>query len=241
MKAFLLAGGVGSRLRPLTETTPKCLLPIRGIPMLQIWFELFRRYGISEVLINLHHHGKIVHSFIEEKKAGLSVTLFSETTLQGSAGTVLANRNWVSNEQAFWIFYADVLTTTNLDEMFEFHSKLGQIATIGVYEVADPTRCGIVQVDKSGIVSDFAEKPKLPVGNLAFSGLMLATPELLDKIPCRTPVDFGFDVLPTIVGRTAAYRISDFIIDIGTLATYQAAQAHWPGLCRDSNVRYTKC
>jgi len=229
VKAFLLAGGLGTRLRPLTDSTPKCLLPVQGTPLLQIWFDIFRQYSIDEVLINVHSHAYGVRKFIDENKDGLMVRLFEEATLLGSAGTVLANREWVSKERSFWVFYADVLTTTNLNHMLAFHNSRGQIATIGVYEVPDPSRCGIVQLDERGVVLDFVEKPKTPVGNLAFSGLMLATPTLLDVIPDTSPADLGFHVLPQIVGRMAAYRIPDFIIDIGTLETYRAAQETWPG------------
>ena len=229
MKAFLLAGGLGSRLRPLTDSTPKCLLPVQGIPLLQIWFDIFRQFNIDEVLINVHSHGDAVRRFIDDHKDGLKVRLFEENTLLGSAGTVLANREWVNKERSFWIFYADVLTTTNLNQMLTFHNSRGQIATIGVYEVPDPSRCGIVQVNEQGVVLDFVEKPKAPAGNLAFSGLMLATPALLNFIPDNCPVDLGFHVLPQIVGRMAAYRIPDFVIDIGTLETYRIAQQSWPG------------
>ncbi|MBZ5501610.1 MAG: nucleotidyltransferase family protein [Acidobacteriia bacterium] len=229
MKAFLLAGGLGTRLRPLTDSTPKCLLPVQGTPLLQIWFDICRQYGIDEVLINVHSHGDAVRRFIDEHKDSLRVRLFEETTLLGSAGTVLANREWVDKERSFWVFYADVLTTANLNQMLAFHCSRGQIATIGVYEVPEPSRCGIVQVDERGVVFDFVEKPKAPVGNLAFSGLMLATPALLKFIPDNYPVDLGFHVLPQIVGRMAAYRIPEFLIDIGTLETYRAAQDIWPG------------
>jgi mannose-1-phosphate guanylyltransferase len=237
MKAFLLAGGFGTRLRPLTDSTPKCLLPIRGTPILEIWLELCHHYGIDEVLINVHCHGEAVRKYIEKNKNGLRVRLFEEAVLLGSAGTVLANRDWVGNERSFWVFYADVLTTTNLNHMRAFHESLGQIATIGVYEVEDPSRCGIVNVDERGIVRDFVEKPQMPAGNLAFSGLMLATPTLLDVIPDTCPVDLGFHVLPQIVGRMSAYRISDFLIDIGTLETYRSAQVNWPGFSYSQNIR----
>jgi mannose-1-phosphate guanylyltransferase len=236
MKAFLLAGGHGTRLRPLTHSTPKCLLPVQGIPLLQIWFDIFRQYGIEEVLINVHSHGDAVRRFIDEHKGSLRVRLFEETILLGSAGTVLANREWVNKEHSFWVFYADVLTTTNLNQMLAFHGNRGQIATIGVYEVPDPSRCGIVQVDERGVVIDFVEKPKAPIGNLAFSGLMLARPALLNFIPDICPVDLGFHVLPQIVGRMAAYQISDFLTDIGTLETYDAAQETWPGLSQSQKT-----
>jgi mannose-1-phosphate guanylyltransferase len=228
MKAFLLAAGHGARLKPLTDSTPKCLLPICGTPILQIWFDLCRSYGIDEVLINLHSHAEVVRKFIEMNKKGLNVHLSEEETLLGSAGTLLANRSWVSQETSFWVFYADVLTTADMNQMLSFHRGCGQIATIGVYEVPDPTRCGIVQTDEEGIVRGFVEKPAVPFGHLAFSGLMLATPALLDLIPEQCPVDLGFHVLPCLVGRMAAYRISDFLIDIGTMETYRTAQLTWP-------------
>jgi len=200
--------------------------------MLQIWFDLCRQYGIDEVLINVHCHGQVLREFIEKNKDGLRVRLFEEAELLGSAGTVLANRDWVGTEKCFWVLYADVLTTTNLNEMLAFHDSRGQIATIGVYEALDPSRCGIVQIDEKDVVRDFVEKSKAPVGNLAFSGLMLATPALVDFIPSSCPVDLGFHVLPQIVGRMSAYRIRDFLIDIGTLETYRAAQVLWPGRSR---------
>jgi len=179
-------------------------------------------------LINVHSHGDAVRRFIDEHKESLAVRLFEEPALLGSAGTILANREWVNKERSFWVFYADILTTANLNQMLSFHEGRDQIATIGVHEVSDPSRCGIVQVDERGMVLDFVEKPKVPVGNLAFSGLMLANPPLLDVIPDTSPVDLGFHVLPQIVGRMAAYRIPDFLIDIGTLESYRAAQEIWP-------------
>jgi mannose-1-phosphate guanylyltransferase len=230
MKAFLLAAGFGTRLRPLTDKTPKCLLPIQGVPMMKIWLALCSRFGINEILINVHSHGSAIRNFIEENKGGANILLSEETTLLGSAGTILANRDWVGKDDSFWVFYADVLTTTNLNKMLAFHNRCGQLATIGVYQVPDPSRCGIVQVDDSGVVCDFVEKPKTPCGDLAFSGLMLATRGLLEAIPETTPVDFGFHVFPKMVGRMAAYRISEFLMDMGTLETYREAQMTWPGL-----------
>jgi mannose-1-phosphate guanylyltransferase len=232
MKAFLLAGGLGSRLRPLTDGTPKCLLPIQGIPMLKIWLTLCRKFNVNEVLINVHSHGNAVRDFLDKNTDGIRVRLFEETVLLGSAGTILANRNWVGDEKSFWVLYADVLTATNLNEMLTFHNHHGQIATIGVYEVPNPSRCGIVQIDSNDVVCEFIEKPQSPRGNLAFSGLMLATPAVLDVLSSTNAVDLGFHVLPRMVGRMAAYRISEFIIDMGTPETYREAQLMWPGLSR---------
>lgn len=216
-------------MRPLTDGTPKCLLPVRGTPILQIWLEMLRVSGIEEVLINVHSHPGQVRDFIERFDHGLRIHLFTETELLGSAGTVLANSDWVRNEKRFWVFYADVLTRADLNAMLAWHDESSQTATIGVCEVADPSRCGIVRVDDRRVVRDFVEKPAVPIGNLAFAGLMLGTPALLEAIPDKSPVDFGFDVLPLLKGRMTAFQIQDFLMDIGTVANYSSAQVAWPG------------
>ena len=230
MKAFLLAAGQGTRLRPITDTIPKCLVPICGTPMLGIWMEICRNAGIDEVLINLHTHADIVRAWLNANDNGIRVRLVEEPTLLGSAGTLLANREWVASESSFWIFYADVLTNTVLTRMQEFHLRHGPIATLGLYQVPDPSRCGIVSYDEQMVVREFEEKPVRPKSKWAFSGVMIAAPQLLNHIPSRCPVDMGFDVLPRLAGQMRAYPISDFLLDIGTHENYQAAQNTWPGL-----------
>ena len=230
MKAFLLAAGHGTRLRPITDTIPKCLVPICGIPMLKIWLQVCRNAGVDEVMINLHSHAEIVRNWLRSNCDGMNVRLAEESILLGSAGTVLSNRQWVSSDPCFWILYADVLTNANLAAMLEFHKSRQPAATLGLYQVPDPSRCGIVTFDEQEVVRDFVEKPTHPKGNWAFSGVMIGTPELLDHIPPRFPVDLGFDVLPRLIGRMLAYPISDFLLDIGTMENYRAAQTSWPGL-----------
>jgi mannose-1-phosphate guanylyltransferase len=231
VKAFLLAAGHGTRLRPLTDTTPKCLLPIRGTPMLEIWLRICRRYQIREVLLNLHSHANKVRDFLDScRNPELHVHLVEEEALLGSAGTLLANRAWVAKEQCFWIFYADVLTAVDLTAMLASHHAVAPIATLGVYPVPDPARCGIVTLSRDGKVEKFVEKPSHPQSNLAFSGLMLGTPELMEAIPPRVPLDIGFDLLPRLTGRLQGHRINDYVLDIGTPENYALAQQTWPGI-----------
>src|SRR6266705_1068473 len=109
MKAFLLAAGHGTRLRPLTDITPKCLLSIRGTPILELWLRLCRRHHVTDVLVNVHSHAEQVRRFISSNDFGVRVQVFEEETLLGSAGTVWANRDWVACEREFWVFYSDVL------------------------------------------------------------------------------------------------------------------------------------
>jgi mannose-1-phosphate guanylyltransferase len=229
MKAFLLAAGHGTRLRPYTDTVPKCLLPICGVPMLEIWLALCSRHGISEVLVNTHAHASAVTDFVRRWRNGVSVSVVEEPELYGSAGTLLANREWVEGEERFWVFYADVLTNVNLDAMLAFHNP-DHVATLALYSVPDPERCGIAELDATGTIVSFVEKPSIPKGNLAFAGVMLATPKMLDSIPEKRGADIGFDVLPQLVGLMRGYTTPEFVLDIGTIQNYELAQRTWPGL-----------
>jgi mannose-1-phosphate guanylyltransferase len=230
MKAFLLAAGNGTRLRPLTDSVPKCLVPIRGVPLLQIWLELCRRHGITEILINVHAHSEAIRAFVQEHCSDLSVTVSEEKVLHGSAGTLLANRNWLNSDSSFWVFYADVLTAANLTPLLDIHERNSDhIASLGVYEVPDPRRCGIVSLDENGVIRDFVEKPENPAGPLAFSGIMIARRQFLDLIPTEGLADIGFHVLPKLIGRMAAIPITDYLLDIGTMENYRLAQETWPG------------
>lgn len=230
MKAVLLAAGDGTRLRPLTDETPKCLLTVCGVPLLQIWLENCEAAGIREVLINAHAHSQKIREFVARQTGGVHATVVEEKELLGSAGTLKENRAFLDNEQDFFVLYADVLTNASLTDMLEFHRSKRRPATLGIYEVSDPTRCGIVCVDDENIIRSFVEKPAQPETNWAFSGLMIASPVVLDLIPEQLPADLGFHVLPRLVGEMAAYRIREFLLDIGTPHNYTAAQETWPGV-----------
>lgn len=229
MKAFILAAGHGSRLRPLTDHTPKCLLPVQGTPLLQIWLENCKRAGITEVLINAQAHPAQIREFANGQN-GVGVRVCEERELLGSAGTLAENREFVRNEQHFFVLYGDVLTNTNLQQLLQFHSGRPSLATIGIYEAADPRRCGIVEVDDEGTVYSFTEKPENPRSSLAFSGLMVAGQEIFDFVPAKRPADIGFDLLPKLAGKMTALKMGGYLLDIGTTENYKAAQTEWPGL-----------
>jgi mannose-1-phosphate guanylyltransferase len=199
------------------------------VPLLSIWLQLCRRIGIDEVLINVHAHAAAVCEFLQRNTNGVRVRVVVEPQLLGSAGTLRANRDWVISDDLFWIFYADVLNRVDFGDMMQMHRQRRPAATLGVYEVPDPRRCGIVTMDQGGVIREFVEKPDQPASNLAFSGLMIGTPDLLDVIPENTPADIGFHVLPQLAGRMLAYRIHDYLIDIGTMENYERAQVTWPG------------
>ena len=230
MKAFLLAAGHGTRLRPITDRIPKCLVPIRGTPLLSIWLQLCKQFGIDEVLINIHAHASSVREFLQQRGNGIRAEVIEEKQLLGSAGTLRANQDWVAGEELFWIFYADVLCRPDLASMLQMHVQRRPAATLGIYEVPDPSRCGIVTTDENGVIQQFVEKPAVPTSNLAFAGVMIGTPEILNRIPAVTPADIGFHILPQLTGQMLGFPIRDYLIDIGTIENYQTAQQTWPGL-----------
>ena len=136
MKAYLLAAGKGTRLKPYTDRHPKCLIPIHGTPLLAIWIELLARHGVTEVLINTHHHADQVERFLDNARAGTSMDIRAvhEPQLLGSAGTIQQNSRFVSGESDFIVAYADNLTNLNLTKMVDFHHQfrsMGGILTMG--------------------------------------------------------------------------------------------------------------
>jgi mannose-1-phosphate guanylyltransferase len=218
MKAFLLAAGLGTRLQPITNTIPKCLVPVAGKPMLAYWFDLFRKHGITEVLINLNHFPEQVKAYVNNTITDLKVTLVNEDILLGSLGTLIHNNKFVENEESFFVFYADTLTNVNLQEMLEIHKQSLKPFTMGLFLSNDPKSCGIVTLDQSGCVVDFEEKPTAPKSDLANAGIYIMNVDLFNKVKLhdKKVLDIAFDLLPQLVNQMQGYEIKDFVLDMGT-------------------------
>ena len=234
MRAFLLAAGEGRRLRPLTDALPKCLVPVQGTPLLGIWLRLLERHGVTRVLVNLHHFHEQVTGFLREFPTTLAVETVYEPRLLGSAGTVLANRRFVEGADPFLVLYADNLTAVDLGAMVAFHRGRTEALTLGVVPTDRPREKGTVVLGAGGEVLAFEEKAAEPRTNLANAGIYVASHAIFDAMPREVPadqlLDFGFDVLPRLVPRIAAFPIDQFLMDIGTPDAYARAQAIWPGL-----------
>ena len=240
MKAFLLAAGKGTRLKPFTDNHPKCLIPIQGIPLLKIWLDLLLFHGISEVLINTHHHADQVERFISDQRTQTPMALHTvyESQLLGSAGTLLKNRSFVAADPDFLVAYADNLTNLNLVKMIDFHKNIrsmGGILTMGLIKAPDPTACGIVSLDERQRVITFVEKPSEPESDLANGGVYVANTQLfseLAKLSAHQPraLDLGYDLLPRLVGKMFGYRITEYLADIGTPQSYESAEGQWKKL-----------
>ncbi|BDQ13336.1 nucleotidyltransferase family protein [Sediminibacterium sp. TEGAF015] len=218
MKAFLLAAGLGTRLKPITDTVPKCLVPVAGKPMLAYWFDLFRKHGITEVLINLNHLPDHVRQFVKENDQDIKVTLVYEETLLGSLGTILQNKYYIENEECFFIFYADTLTNVDLADMLRTHKSSGKPFTMGLFHADNPSSCGIAELDENNIIIGFEEKPQEPKSALANAGLYIMDTLLLNEIKSSQDklLDIGYDLLPTLVSNMTGYKHINFVLDIGT-------------------------
>jgi mannose-1-phosphate guanylyltransferase len=229
MKAFLLTAGLGSRLHPFTQNSPKCMVPIAGKPLLDWWFLAMQKAGVTEVHINLHHLPDMVMAHVNSLDTNLKIEFSYEPVLLGSAGTLIANKAFVANETSFFIFYGDNLTNTNLSNLFDFHTSQPHNFTMALFETNDPINCGIVTIDKYATVVDFEEKPANPVSNLANAGLYVASPAVIEMIDSvKMPADIGFDLLPLLVNKMSGYKINDYLIDIGTHKNLEKARQDWP-------------
>jgi mannose-1-phosphate guanylyltransferase len=228
MKAFLLAAGLGTRLKPVTDTVPKCMVPIDGRPLLDIWLGAFGRAGVDEVLVNLHYLPDVVRRHLDARAGPPAVRTFFEPELLGSAGTLAANRDWVAGEDMFLACNADNLTDFDLRGLIQAHREHGALATLTVFRSDRPSAGGVVELDPAGTVTGFEEKPSQPVSDLVNAGMYAFHPGVLDEIGGSPPCDIGYDLLPGLVGRARAVRVNGYFRDIGTVEAYQRAQQEWP-------------
>jgi mannose-1-phosphate guanylyltransferase len=228
VKAFLLAAGVGSRLRPITDVTPKCMLDIGGRPLLGIWLDALDCAGVDEVLVNLHHLSDVVRSHLAAHEGPPAVRLVYEPELLGSAGTMAANRQWVEDEEIFLACNADNLTDFDLRSLVDTHLRHDAIATLTVFHSPNPSAGGVVELDADGRVTGFVEKPSQPVSDLVNAGMYAFHPSLLDEITGAPPKDIGYDLLPRLVGRARAVLVEGYFLDIGTPDAYRRACEEWP-------------
>lgn len=227
MKAVLLAAGLGTRLRPFTDHVPKCLVPVRGKALLDIWLDHFTTAGVDEVLVNLHHLPGLVRDHLASRSGGPHVVASYEPTLLGSAGTLRAQRGWLAGEDMFLVVNGDNLTDFDLRRLVDAHRQGGSVATLTVFRTPRPRECGIVEV-VDGWVTGFQEKPEEPRGDLANAGMYAFRPDVIDRVPPGVPRDIGFDLLPGLVGEARAVDIgAAYFLDVGTPEALARANREW--------------
>lgn len=227
LKSFLLAAGVGSRLSPITDTIPKCLIPFAGRPLLDYWLELLAQAGCSDVRVNTHAHAEKMRAFIQSSFPAdyPRVTESHEPTLLGSAGAISANADFADGASEVIIICADQVSNVDLASMVAFHRQHGDPMSMLLYRVPNPTECGIVGLDGEGRVVEFVEKPAAPKSNLANGGIYIVSAAAYREIAEMRKFDLGFDVLPQFVGRSRGWLWDDIHRDIGTHAALAKAKS----------------
>jgi mannose-1-phosphate guanylyltransferase len=226
MKAMMLAAGLGTRLRPLTDTMPKCLVLIKGQPLLGIWLERLTQAGIGPFLVNTHYLAEQVDVFIEASPYRDQVTLVNELKLYGTAGTLIENLNFFQGEDGLLI-HADNYCLADFTAFQQAHRNRPPecIMTMMTFRTNTPSSCGIVELDERGVVIGFHEKAINPPGNLANGAVYLLSAELLKRLAkdLHTVKDFSTEVLSRFLGRIYSYETSDVFLDVGTPESYEQA------------------
>jgi mannose-1-phosphate guanylyltransferase len=231
MRAMLLAAGLGTRLKPITDTIPKCLVPIHGRPLLDYWLQMLKDPGVQAVLINTHYFADAVLSFVASLEDSSNISTVYEDNLLGTGGTLLKNREFFGNSQIMMI-HADNLSKFNLPAFIQAHHQrpLACEITMMTFVSQTPQSCGIVELDDHGVVQAFHEKATNPPGNLANGAVYIIEPSVftfLDSLG-KVEIDFSTDVLPSYVGKIYTFHNDIYHRDIGTMESYQAALNEFP-------------
>jgi len=227
MRTMLLAAGLGTRLRPLTDHTPKCLAPILGRPLMALWFDLLFDGGIERVLVNTSYLAEQVQAFVAASPWRDRVDLVHETELLGTGGTLLTNRSWFGDE-AFMVAHGDNLSRFDVASFIERHRRrpAGCAITMMTFDTDTPQSCGIVEENADGVVVAFHEKVANPPGRRANGAVYIFEPEVLTfMVGLNKPfVDLSTEVLPAFMGRICSWHNADYHRDIGTPESLAAAQ-----------------
>ncbi|MBU1659459.1 nucleotidyltransferase family protein [bacterium] len=230
MRALLLAAGEGTRLRPLTLRTPKCLVPIKGKPLLHYWLENLSGAGVDEFLINTSYLAKQVESFVNHSKFKDAITLTHEEKLLNTGGTLLANEAFFQNE-AFMLVHADNLCFCDFKAFMDAHAKRpkGCEITMMTFKTDNPSACGIVEPDKEGVVQKFYEKVQNPPSNLANGAVYICERGVIEFIKSlgKKEADFSLDVLPAYMGKINTFLNDVYHRDIGTPESYAQAELEY--------------
>lgn len=236
MKALILAGGMGTRLRPLTFSTPKPLLPLLDRPMVMHIIDSLPK-EVDTVILAVSYMKDRLESFFREHDCGRSVILVNEEEPLGTGGAI---RNVGKHlDDAFFCFNGDIISSLDLHDLLDFHRKHGGIGTLSLWQVPDPSAFGVVGLDGDRIV-DFQEKPApgTAISDLINAGVYVFQPELLDHIPSGV-VSLERQVFPNILDKGLhGHRFQGYWVDCGTPESYLRAQSellgHGRGLDRAS-------
>jgi len=224
MRAILLAAGLGTRLRPLTETVPKCLVPVGREVLLDMWLRRLSEAGVDRVLVNLHHLADAVRRHVAGSQWADLVEFVDEPVLLGTAGTLVANKSFLQCGDGLLV-HADNYCTASLGAFVEAHRSrpAGCTMTMMTFETSQPRECGIVTTDARGVMVAFDEKPANPSGTTANAAVYVLSPEIYG--PLDGVSDFSTEVVARSAGAVYTWPADGDLVDIGTMDRYGALLA----------------
>ena len=229
MKAVIIAGGLGTRLRPLTYNIPKSIVPVINRPFVLHQLELLKNHGITEIILNLHYLSEDIKNIFDEgKKFGVKVYYSIEEKPLGTAGAV-KNAEEFFSEEPMLVFNGDILTDVNLKEIIDFHYKKKAKVTLTLTRVEDPTTYGLIVTDEGGRVKRFIEKPSWEqvTVNTINAGIYVLDPAIFKNVPKGVEYSFERQLYPSLLEKGEpiyGFVSSAYWIDIGSPQKYM--QAH---------------
>jgi mannose-1-phosphate guanylyltransferase len=226
MQALILAGGEGTRLRPLTSTIPKPVVPLVGRPFISYMLQWLRRHGIDDVILGCGFMADAVRAVLGDGSGlGIRLRYLEEPRPLGTGGALKFAEELL--DQRFFMLNGDVLTDMDLTAQLEQHERTGARATLALYPVEDASAYGLVRCEADGSVSEFIEKPGVDEldTNLINAGAYILEHDVLDGMPpAGTNVSIERQLFPTLVGRGLyGYEAGGYWMDIGTPDRYLKA------------------
>ena len=227
MKAVVLVGGEGTRLRPLTETTPKPLVPLMDRPSLDHVLDHLARHGVHEVVLSSPYLEETFDPFIESRHGDPRITWITEAEPLGTGGAI-ANALPALDDEPFFALNGDILTDLDLTAMLALHRERAATATIALHHVEDARAFGLVPTEPDGRVIEFREKPDEPIPGDINAGTYLLDPDALERWVDAGQVSIEREVFPTLIASGEplfGFRSNAYWLDLGTPAQY--LQAHF--------------
>lgn len=228
MKALLLCAGEGTRLRPITNSIPKPLVPINQKPLLEYWLENLSKIGIEEFLINTHYLNEQIEEYVNASPLKNKITLVYEKELLNTAGPIIENKNFFTPDEPFMLVHADNLSFCDFDAFIKSHKNRPKNTdiTMMLFKTDYPQSCGIVKLSKNKIVQQFFEKVKNPPSNLANGAVYICEYSIIDYLESlnKKKIDFSLDVIPNYLGKINTFLNTVYHRDIGTVDSYNQSQ-----------------
>jgi mannose-1-phosphate guanylyltransferase / phosphomannomutase len=227
VKAVIMAGGEGTRLRPLTSNQPKPMLPMANRPMMEHVVGLLRQHGMTDIVVTVAFMANAIRTYFGDgSELGVRMVYATEETPLGTAGSVLNAREEL--DEPFLVISGDVLTDIDLSAVVDFHRQKGALATLALCSVENPLEFGIVIADEHGAIERFLEKPTWGqvFSDTINTGIYVLEPEIFDFIPEGRAVDFSSEVFPSVLAADRpiyGYVAQGYWEDVGTTEAYLKA------------------